>query len=199
MHKHNIYQTNTHETHMEEGFSLLSIMKKFILQPNAWDKDSSATKWFWVPLLQRLLYKLHQHNFALQVYVINTLPKACIYMEEIRQFSKVGEVVAVKEIKLNELTNLPLACVLCFNVKRHIRGYVVEQPVNDSWLIIRATHEYIDSRLVSTGTRKWLASCRKGESRIQVNIVKWQSNQLDGGRMYYAIIQSIVFWANLYP
>ena len=53
--------------------------KEFRLQPNAWDKDSSATKGLWVPLLQRLLYKLHQHNFALQVYVINTLPKACIY------------------------------------------------------------------------------------------------------------------------
>ena len=28
-----------------------------------------------------------------------TLPKACIYMGEIRQFSKVGEVVTVREIK----------------------------------------------------------------------------------------------------
>ena len=69
---------------MEEGFSLLTIMKEFRLQPNAWDKDSSAAKGFWVPLLQILMYKLHQHNFALQVYVYNTLPKACIYMEEIR-------------------------------------------------------------------------------------------------------------------
>ena len=51
-------------------------------------------------------------------------------MGEIRQFSKVGEVVAVKEIKLNELTNLQLARVLCLNVKKHIRGYVVEQPTN---------------------------------------------------------------------
>ena len=54
---------------MEEGFSLLTIMKEFRLQPNAWDKDSFAAKVFWVPLLQRLLYKLHQHNFALQVYI----------------------------------------------------------------------------------------------------------------------------------
>ena len=53
-------------------------------------------------------------------------------MGEIRQFSKVGEVVVVKEIKLNELTNLQLARVLCLNVKRHIHGYVVEKPVNDS-------------------------------------------------------------------
>ena len=66
-------------------------------------------------------------------------------MGEVRQFSKVGEVVAVKEIKLNELTNLQLARVLCLNVKRHIRGYVVEQPANDSRLSIRATHEYKDS------------------------------------------------------
>ena len=136
-------------------------MKEFRLQPHAWDKDSSATKGFWVPLLQRLLYKLHQHNFSLQVYISNTLPKAYIYMGEIRQFSKVGEVVAVKEIKLNELTNLQLARVLCLTVKRHIRGYVVEQPANDSRLIIKATREYIDSWLASTMTREWLASCIK--------------------------------------
>ena len=66
-------------------------------------------------------------------------------MGEIRQFSKVGEVVKVKEIKLNELTNLPLVRVLCLNVKRYIHGYVIEQPANDSRLIIRATREYIDS------------------------------------------------------
>ena len=87
--------------------------KEFKIQPNAWDKDSSATKGFWVPLLQRLLYTIHQHDFALQVYLSNTLPKAYIYMGEIRQFSKVGEVVTVKEIKLNELTNLQLTHVLC--------------------------------------------------------------------------------------
>ena len=75
-------------------------------------------------------------------------------MGEIRQFSKVGEVVAVKEIKLNELPNIQLAHVLCLNVKRHIRGYVVEQPTNDSQLTIKATREYMDSRLVTTETRK---------------------------------------------
>ena len=43
-------------------------------------------------------------------------------MGEIRQFSKVREVTAVKEIKLNNLTNLPLAQVfLCFNVETHLR------------------------------------------------------------------------------
>ena len=87
---------------MEEVISLLSIMERVQIQPNTWDKDSSATKGFWVPLLQRLLSTIHQHNFALQVYVSNNLPKACIYMGEIRQFSKVGEVVAVKEIKLHQ-------------------------------------------------------------------------------------------------
>ena len=53
-------------------------------------------------------------------------------MCEIRQFSKVGEVVAVKGFKLNELNNNPLARVLYLNVKRHIRGSIVEQPANDS-------------------------------------------------------------------
>ena len=91
---------------MEEGFSLLSTMKEFRFQPNAWDKDSSATKGFWVPLLQRLLYKIHQHNFALQVCVSNTLPKACIYMDENKAVSKVEEVETVKNIKVNGLTNL---------------------------------------------------------------------------------------------
>ena len=81
-------------------------MIEFILQPNAWDKDSSAAKGFWVPLLQRLLYKLHQHNFSLQVYVINTLPKACIYNWWNKAVLKVEEVETVKVIKVNGLTNL---------------------------------------------------------------------------------------------
>ena len=81
-------------------------MKEFRLQPNAWDKESSAAKGFWVPLLQILLYKLHQHNFALQVYVSNTLPKASIYTWWNKAVSKVEEVGTVKEIKVNDLTNL---------------------------------------------------------------------------------------------
>ena len=51
----NNYQTKIYETHMEEVISLLSIMRKFRVKPNAWDKDSSVTKGFWVSLLQRLL------------------------------------------------------------------------------------------------------------------------------------------------
>ena len=66
----------------------------------------STTKGFWVPLLQRILYKLHQHNFALQVYVLNTLPKACIYTWWNKAISKVQEVETVKEIKVKCLTNL---------------------------------------------------------------------------------------------
>ena len=81
-------------------------MKKFRLQPNSWDKDSSVAKGFWVPLLQRLLYKLHHHKFALQVYVPNTLPKACIYTWWNKVVSKVEEFETVKEIKVNGLTNL---------------------------------------------------------------------------------------------
>ena len=81
-------------------------MKEFGLQPNSWDKDSSATKGFWVPLLQRLLYKLRQHDFALQVYVSNTLPKAYIYTWWNTAVPKVAEVEIVKEIKVNGLTNL---------------------------------------------------------------------------------------------
>ena len=76
-------------------------------------------------------------------------------MCEIRQFSKVREVVAVKEIKLHGLTNHPLARMfLCFNVKRHIRGSVVEQPANDSRLCISATREYMDSRLATKETHE---------------------------------------------
>ena len=81
-------------------------MKKFRLQPNAWDKDSSTTKGFWVQLLQRFLNELHQHNFSLQVYVINTLPKACIYTWWNKEVSKVEEVETVKEIKFQCLTNI---------------------------------------------------------------------------------------------
>ena len=81
-------------------------MNEFRLQPNAWDKDSSATKGFWVPLLERLLNRLHQHNFALQVYVINTLPKAFIYTWWNKSVSRVEEVETVKVIKVKGLTNL---------------------------------------------------------------------------------------------
>ena len=70
------------------------------------DKDSSATKGFWVTLLQRLLYKLHQHNFALQVYASNTLPKAYIYTWWNKVVSKVEEVETIKEIKVKWLNNL---------------------------------------------------------------------------------------------
>ena len=81
-------------------------MKEFRLQPNTWDKDSYATKGFWFPLLQRLLHKLHQHNFALQMYVFNTLPKACIYTWWNKAVLKVEEVETVNEIKVKFLTNL---------------------------------------------------------------------------------------------
>ena len=75
-------------------------------------------------------------------------------MGEIRQFSKVGEVVAVKGFRLNELNNLPLARILYLNVKRHIRGSIVEQPTNDSRLCISATREYMDSRLATKETHE---------------------------------------------
>ena len=91
---------------MEEGFSLLTIVNKFRIQPNTRDKESFATKGFWVPLLQRLLNRLHQHNFALQVYVLNTLPKAFIYTWWNKAVSKVEEVETVKDIKVKCLTNL---------------------------------------------------------------------------------------------
>ena len=75
-------------------------------------------------------------------------------MGEIRQFSKVGEVVAVKGFKLNELTNLPLARVLYLNVKIHIHGSVVEKHMNDSRLCISATREYMDSQLAVKETHE---------------------------------------------
>ena len=71
--------------------------KEFRLQPNAWDKDSSATKGFWVPLLQRLLYTIHQHNFALQVY-IKQPPQGLYLYEGNKTVSKVEEVETVKRI-----------------------------------------------------------------------------------------------------
>ena len=75
-------------------------------------------------------------------------------MGEIRQFSKVGEVVAVEEIKLNDLTNLQQTKVFMFECLRHMRGYAVEQPANDSRLSIRATREYKDVLPVTTETRE---------------------------------------------
>ena len=88
------------------GRRILFINNNEEVQITTWDKDSSATKGFWVPLLQRLLYKIRQHNFAHQVYVPNTLPKACIYTWWNKAVSKVEEVETVKEIKVNGLTNL---------------------------------------------------------------------------------------------
>ena len=57
-------------------------------------------------MLQILLHKLHQHTFALQMYVFNTLPKACIYTWWNKKVSKVEEVETVKVIKVKCLTNL---------------------------------------------------------------------------------------------
>ena len=42
---------------------------------------------------------------------LKPLPKASIYMGEMRQLSKVREVAAVNGIKVNETTNLPLTRV----------------------------------------------------------------------------------------
>ena len=46
------------------------------------------------------MYKLHWHNFALQVYVNNTLSKACVYTWWNKAISKVEEVETVKVIKV---------------------------------------------------------------------------------------------------
>ena len=87
---------------MEEGFSLLTIIR---LQPNAWDKDSYATKGFWVSLLQRLLYKIHQHDFSLQMPPQHPRQGLYLYGGN-KAISKVEEVETVKQIKVNGLTNI---------------------------------------------------------------------------------------------
>ena len=83
---------------MEEGFFLLTIMKEFRVQPNVWNKDSSAAKGFWVPLLQRLLYKIHQHDFALQMHIQHP-PQGMYLYGWNKTVSKVEEVETVKVIK----------------------------------------------------------------------------------------------------
>ena len=57
-----------------------------------------------------------------------------------RQFSKVREVAAVNEIKVNETTNLPLNRVfLKTNFEETMRGSVVKQPAHHARLCTRAT------------------------------------------------------------
>ena len=75
-------------------------------------------------------------------------------MDEMRQFSKVREVVAVKKIKLNDKLIFHQRVVLCFNVEETIRGSVVEQPADDTRLYRRATREYNDSRLAVQETHE---------------------------------------------
>ena len=70
--------------------------KEFRLQPNARDKDSSETKGLWVLLIQILLNIYHQHNLALQDWLINALPKASIYTLGNRVVSKVEEVETIE-------------------------------------------------------------------------------------------------------
>ena len=76
--------------------------KEFRLQPNAWDKDSSATKGFWVPLLQRLLYTIHQHNFA-PIICIQHPPQGLYLYGGNKAVSKVEEVETVKVIQATML------------------------------------------------------------------------------------------------
>ena len=71
---------------------------------------------------------------------------------------------------------------LCLTIQGHIHGCVEGQPVNDSRLATRATHEYIHSRLAIRDTRE--LHKRRVANTIQ-HSKKWQSNQLDGGGMYY--------------
>ena len=73
--------------------------KEFRLQPNARDKDSSPTKGFWVPMLQRLMYQIHQHNFALQVYIQHPPQGLHLY----RGNKAVSKVEIVKVIKVTML------------------------------------------------------------------------------------------------
>ena len=80
-------------------------------------------------------------------------------MGEIRQFSKVGEVVVVKEIKLNELTNLQLVCVLCLNVKIYIHGLLLWKVVDHM-------------RVVLLDTRRCLSLTFKNKKRDYLRLVK---------------------------
>ena len=104
--------------------------KEFRLQPNAWDKYSSATKGFWVPLLQIFLYTIHQNKFALQKYIQHP-PQGLYLYGGNKAVSQVEEVETVKVIKGNGLTKLKLARVFMFNY-----------PGTYSWVCRRTTREW---------------------------------------------------------
>ena len=79
MHKHkhlsnhiNIYQTKIHETHMEEGFSLLLIMKRVQITTQRLRQGLLCNQRILSFTAPKILYKIHQHNFAPQVYVYTT-------------------------------------------------------------------------------------------------------------------------------
>ena len=84
---------------LEEEFSLLTISE--------WDK--STTQFLRQGLLcnqmilssaaPRILKIYHQHNFALQSWLINALPKASVYTFGNRVISKVGVVETVGIVK----------------------------------------------------------------------------------------------------
>ena len=98
----NNYQTNTHETHMEEVISLLSIMERVKVTTQRLRQGLLCNQRILSSLLQILLYTIHQHNFSLQVYISNTLPKACIYGIN-KAVSKVEEVETVMLINITML------------------------------------------------------------------------------------------------
>ena len=91
---------------MEEGFSLLSTMERVQITTQRLRQGLLCNQRILSSTLQIFLNELHQQNFALQVYVINTLPKACIYTWWNKVVSKDEEVEIVKVIKVKCLTNL---------------------------------------------------------------------------------------------
>ena len=88
------------------------------------------------------------------MHIHNTLPKAYIYMEEIRQFQKLRRLRQLRGLRKQWLTNLKQRVFLFLNVKGYICGYEEGQPMNDSRLATKATRKYIHSRLAIRDTRE---------------------------------------------
>ena len=87
--------------------------------------------------------------------ILNTLPRACIYMEEIRQFRRLRRLRQLRGLMINGLTNLRLSRVFMFN---YLGTYLQ--------VCRRTTREWFTTMYKRNPRIHGFTTCYKGDSRV---------------------------------
>ena len=118
-------------------------MNEISLQPNAWDKDSSATKGLWIILLQILLKIYHQHNFSLQDSLLMSSPRLLFILWEIEKFRRLRRLRQLSCLMI-KAQQISINHVLLFLMSNGcVRDYWCWQPAYDMRVSLRETRVQI--------------------------------------------------------